>query len=84
MTQNQPSPNEFFERARKGVLAFLTEKGGMLSLAEMHDYSMNKFLIQHQGFSRMMESFVGEGLVEYDYAKDEVRLTEAGKKFASP
>ena len=74
---------EFLHRARKGVLAFLIEKGGKLSMAELHDFSLNKFFIQHQGFSKLMEFFVGDGLVEYDYATESVTITEAGKKFAS-
>ena len=38
---------DFFERARKGVLKYLNEKGGTLSMSELHEYSMNKYLIQH-------------------------------------
>ena len=72
-----------FERAKKGVLKFLNEKGGALSLADMHDYSLNKFLIQHQAFSRMMETLVEAKLVEYDFEKDLATLTEEGKKFAA-
>lgn len=72
---------EFFNRARKGVLKHLQEKGGVLNLADLHDYSMNKFLIQHQGFSRMMETFVNEGLIDYDQATQDALLTEAGQKF---
>ena len=36
---------EFFEKARKGVLQYLNEKGGSLSLGELHEYSLNKFFI---------------------------------------
>ena len=71
----------FFERARKGVLKHLHDQGGKLPMKEMHDYSMNKYLIQHQGFSRMMETFVNEGLVEFDDASYDVTITELGKKF---
>jgi hypothetical protein len=74
---------EHFERARKGVLKFLNDKGGKLPLAEMHDYSLNKFLIQHQGFSRMMETFVDQGLVDFDQESYEATITEAGRKFIS-
>ncbi len=72
---------EFWERARKGVLKYLSEQGGKLNMGAMHDYSMNKFFIQHQRFSEMMESFVNEGLVEFDWATHEAMLTELGKKF---
>ena len=82
---SQISPEDkqkaFFERARKGVLAHLNEKGGKLSLSEMHDYSLNKFFIQHQSFSRMMETFVEEGLLEFDNGTYTATITDAGRKF---
>lgn len=72
---------EFLDRARKGVLKFLNEKGGKLPLSEMHDFSLNKYLIQHQAFSRMMESMVEEGLVEFDFQAHEATITDAGRQF---
>jgi len=77
----QQKQKEFFDRARKGVLKFLNDKGGTLPMSEMHDYSLNKYLIQHQGFSRMMETFVEEGLVEFNFETREATLTDAGRKF---
>ena len=71
----------FLERARKGILQHLNERGGKLTLSELHDFSLNKYLIQHQSFSAMMETFVNEGLVEYDFVTQETALTEAGKNF---
>jgi len=67
------------QRARKGVLKFLYERGGTLSIAELHDYSLNKFFIQHQRFSQMMEACVDEGLVTYDETAQTFILTETGK-----
>ena len=87
MTQSPPPETQeekqrlFFERARKGVLKFLQDKGGKLSMAELHDYSASKFFVQHQGFSRMMETFVEAGLVDHDWATHQTTLTEAGKNF---
>ena len=72
-----------FEKARKGVLKFLSDQGGKINMGELHDFSMNRFLIQHQGFSRMMETFVDEGLVEYDPLTQDTTLTDAGRKFVS-
>ena len=74
---------QFFEKARKGVLKFLLDKGGKLNMGELHDYSMNKYFIQHQRFSQMMETFVNEALVEYDFASQDVTLSELGQKFVS-
>lgn len=72
----------YFERARKGVLSWLSQQpGAAASLGDMHEHSSGKFLIAHQGFSKMMESFVGEGLVEYDEATRTATLTEAGRRF---
>ena len=90
MNQDQtPSPDQpalerqqaHFEKARKRVLKFLCDQGGKLNMGELHDHSMNRYLIQHQGFSRMMETFVNEGLVEYDQLTQDTTITEAGRKF---
>ena len=72
---------EFWQRARKGVLSHLVDAGGNMPMADMHEFSMNKYLIQHQRFSEMMESFVNEKLIEFDWAKEEATITETGKIF---
>lgn len=72
---------EFFEKARKGVLKHLDQKGGTLSLGELHEYSMNTYLIQHQRFSQMMESFVNERLVVVDDETQDLTITDEGKRF---
>ena len=72
---------EVFERARKGVLKYLDEKGGTLPMGEMHEYSLNKYFIQHERFSKMMETFVDENLIEYDDATQVSTITDKGKEF---
>lgn len=72
---------EFFEKARKGVLKNLDQKGGTLSLSAMHEYSLNTYLIQHQRFSQMIESFVNEGLVIVDDETQDTTITDAGRNF---
>ncbi len=79
--EKQKKQQEFFQRARKGVLKFLDDKGGKLTLGEMHEYSMNKYLIQHQSFSRLMETLVDENLVFYDGMTQEAMITDQGKAF---
>ena len=72
----------FFEKARKGVLAWLAKRdGASATLSEMHDHSSERYLIAHQGFSKMMESFVEEKLIDYDEATRTATLTEAGRRF---
>jgi hypothetical protein len=72
----------FFEKARKGVLTWLAKReGGSAALREMHDHSAERYLIAHQGFSKMMESFVAEKLIEYDEATMTATLTDAGRGF---
>ena len=72
----------FFEKARKGVLTWLAKReGGAATLREMHDHSSERYLIAHQGFSKMMESFVDEKLVDYDYGTSTATLTDAGRRF---
>lgn len=72
---------EFFEKARKGVLRHIAEKGGKLSMGEMHEYSMKKYFIQHQRFSQMMETFVDENLIDYDPGTGIATLTAKGNEF---
>jgi hypothetical protein len=72
----------FFEKARKGVLAWLSKRdGAAATLGEMHDHSSERYLIAHQGFSKMMESFVDEKLVDYDGVSMTATLTDAGRRF---
>jgi hypothetical protein len=47
----------------------------------MHDHSSERYLIAHQGFSKMMESFVAESLVDYDDRTMTATLTDAGREF---
>ncbi len=87
MESNAQSPEalekqkQFFERARRGVLAHLDEQGGRLNMSALHEYSLKKYLIQHQRFSVMMESFVAENLVAFDWASQDVTITDAGRQF---
>ena len=72
----------YFEKARKGVLAWLAKReGAAATLGDMHEHSSERFLIAHQGFSTMMESFVAEGLVDYDEETRTATLTDAGRRF---
>ncbi len=73
----------YFERTKKGLLLWLADRGGNAPLGEMHDYSERKFLVAHQGFSKVMEACVGESLVEFDRATGIASLTDAGRTFAT-
>ena len=72
----------YFEKARKGVLTWLSKcPGEAATLADMHQHSSERFLIAHQGFSAMMESFVAEHLIDYDRQTMTATLTDAGREF---
>jgi hypothetical protein len=72
----------FFEKARKGVLTWLSKRdGASATLGEMHEHSSERFLIAHQGFSKMMESFLAENLIDYDRGTMTATLTDAGRAF---
>jgi hypothetical protein len=72
----------FFEKARKGVLTWLSKRdGAAATLGEMHDHSSERYLVAHQGFSKMMESFVAEKLIDYDQGTMTATLTAAGRAF---
>ena len=73
----------FIERARQGVLKFLAEKGSVVSMADLHDFTLQKFFIQHQGFSNLMEGLVGDHLVEFSHESSGFFLTEKGRTLAS-
>lgn len=68
------------ERARRGVLKFVSDRGGSASLGEIHEFSEKRFLIMHQGFSRLMEGIVSDGLVEFDATSNTATLTRAGQE----
>lgn len=72
---------QLLERARKGVLKYLDEKGGELSLDELHEYSLKTFFIQHQRFSQLMESLVESHFVYFDWTEQKATITPAGKEY---
>ena len=67
-------------RARLGVLKFVSDRGGSASLSDIHEFSGKKFLIMHQGFSRLMENMVSEGLIDFDFSSNTATLTESGQE----
>lgn len=73
----------YFERTKKGLLRWLADKGGSSPLSDLHDYSERKFLVAHQGFSKLMEACVAESLVAYDRASGIASLTDTGRTFAT-
>lgn len=80
--ENMTEPQKaLWEKARKGVVQKLIESGGKATLADLHDFSLNKYFIQHQRFSMLMESLVNDGLVEFDWVNHEASITEVGKQF---
>ena len=76
----------YFEKARKGMLAWLAQRGGAAAtLGDMHEHSSSRYLITHQGFSKLMESLVDEKLIDYDEGTRTATLTDAGRRsIASP
>ena len=72
----------YFDKARKGMLAWLAKReGASATLGDMHQHSSERFLVAHQGFSKMMESFVAEKLIDYDRDTMTATLTDAGREF---
>jgi hypothetical protein len=73
----------YFDKARKGMLAWLAKRdGAAATLGDMHEHSSQRYLIAHQGFSKLMESLVDEKLVDYDEATQTATLTDAGRRLA--
>jgi hypothetical protein len=71
----------YFEKARKGMLAWLAKQdGATATLGDMHQHSSERYLITHQGFSKLMESLVDGKHVDYDEATGTATLTNAGRR----
>ena len=68
------------DRARIGVLKFVSDRGGSAGLGDIHEFSEKKFLIMHQGFSRLMEGLVSEGLIDFNPTSNTASLTTAGQE----
>ena len=68
------------DRARAGVLRFVSDRGGSASLGDIHEFSEKKYFIMHQGFSRLMEGMVSEGLIDFDRTSNTASLTRAGQE----
>ena len=68
------------DRARTGVLKFVSDRGGSASLGDIHEFSDKKYFIAHQGFSRLMEGMVAEGLIDFDRTSNTASLTRAGQE----
>lgn len=83
MSSSEDARERHFERAKRAVLGFLAEQGGVCGLAELHDYSESRWFLGHQHFSRMMEECVAGGLLTYDDENAVFTLTEAGRAFVA-
>ena len=70
---------ELLERARAGVLKFVSDRGGSARLGDIHEFSEKKYLIAHRGFSRLMEGVVSQGLMDFDPLSNTVTLTDVGR-----
>ena len=68
-------------KTRKGVLKMIIDSGGSSTLGEMHDYSERRYFVAHQKFSKLMESLIAEGQIDYDAAESLATITETGKAF---
>ena len=73
----------FIERARKGVLKFIADSGAPVNMSDLHDFTLKKFFIQHQGFSNLMEGLVADQLVVFNQEASEFILTDMGKAMIS-
>ena len=73
--------NGLSDRARLGVLKFVSDRGGSARLGDIHGFCEKKFFIAHRGFSRLMDGMVTEGLVDFDFSSNTATLTEAGRGF---
>jgi hypothetical protein len=66
-------------KTRKGVLGYLIDKGGSVGMPELHDFSEGRFFIAHAAFSRLMEEYTKERLVDYESDTGTITITAAGR-----
>ena len=81
VTSTDDKVAKHFEKARRGVLKFALDQGGMATLHSMHSHSERRYFIAHKRFSELMETLVDEGLVVYDVGEGEATLTDAGRAY---
>jgi hypothetical protein len=70
---------QHWERTRRGLLLFVHEQGGRVSLRDLHEHSDKTYHVAHVGFSRMMEELTDQGLLAYDHDTALAAITEAGR-----
>ena len=83
IAKQQARQQKHLAKARKGVLKHLDGLGGSAQMKDLHDFSERRYFIAHRGFSRMMEFYVDEGLVDFDHDSGTCEITEAGRAFYS-
>ena len=69
------------ETVRRGLLKFVTRKGGTIAMRELHTHSLVMFQVGHQGFSQVMEGLVADGYVGYDATAATFHLTDTGRRW---
>ncbi|GEM_PF-704031 len=79
IAQQKARQDKILAKARKGVLAKLDELGGTAQMKELHDYSERRYFIAHRSFSKLMEYFVEQGLIDFDHDAGTCVLTDAGR-----
>ena len=70
-------------RTKKGLLKFIQKEGGTTDLGALNHHSEIRFLIGHQKFSQLMEEFVAEDLITYNWDTQAIVITEKGIQFFS-
>ena len=73
----------FIERARKGLVKFISDKGTPVDLDMIHDFTFQKFFIQHQALSRLIEGLIEDQLLAHNVETGEFILTDQGKALAA-
>ncbi|MFT5684735.1 MAG: hypothetical protein ACI8RZ_005679 [Myxococcota bacterium] len=76
----QEKAAKHMKRTRKGVLKFVADQGGTVSLADMHKHSEMRYFVGHQKFSKMMEEMISEGLLDYSHADGTGTITPGGRE----
>jgi predicted transcriptional regulator len=71
------------DKARHGILKFMTKNGGSVPMSLLHGHSKLMYGAAHQAFSQLMEGLVRDDLVSFDDEADTFQLTDKGRELAS-
>lgn len=67
------------QKTRKGLIEFMAGMGGIVNIAELHEYSESTYFVGHKKFSDLMEEMIEDGALEHNDETRDFILTDSGR-----